>query len=203
MSPDWPLWALGSFATGTVYAVSVAVLNRRNHNARGRRWMLAAEVAGATNQVAQPASNRQPKNRERRDAMIPHTDFGLMIKDWDDPAFDRMLAIQRQTAAAEERRMRELGYEPYYDIYWHEMRYRKVLTPRERLEQRIAAIDARIDYLLGNLPEPGGEWQGARGDEHYVESGVDHLYAEAANDAQVGRLFRKLDALKAQLGAMA
>lgn len=61
MSPDWPLWALGSFATGTVYAVSVAVLNRRNHNARGRRWMLAAEVAGATNPVAQPASNRQPK----------------------------------------------------------------------------------------------------------------------------------------------
>lgn len=47
MSPDWPLWALGSFATGTVYAVSVAVLNRRNHNARGRRWMLAAEAAGA------------------------------------------------------------------------------------------------------------------------------------------------------------
>jgi hypothetical protein len=114
-----------------------------------------------------------------------------------------MVSIQRQTAAAEERRMRELGYEPYYDIYWHEMRYRKVLTPREQMEQRIAAIDARIDYLLCNLPEPGGEWQGGHGNEYYVESGVDHLYAEAANDAQVGRLFRKLDALKAQLGAMA
>lgn len=46
-SPDWPLWALGAGLTGAVYAASVAALNRRNHNARGRRWMLAAEASGA------------------------------------------------------------------------------------------------------------------------------------------------------------
>lgn len=49
---DRLLWALGAGLTGAVYAASVAALNRRNHNAKGRCWMLAAEAAGAMVLVA-------------------------------------------------------------------------------------------------------------------------------------------------------
>ena len=130
-------------------------------------------------------------------------DFGLMVKDWDDPAYLRRRSIRQQTRAAEERRMRELGYETYYDTLHATTAYRRLLTPREQIERRLAAIERRIDRLLGNLPEPAGEWQGINGNEAYVESGFTMSLIKADADAMVTETTRKIMGLRTQLEEVA
>lgn len=141
-----------------------------------------------------------PAQSSQEEGMMEYYDFGLAVKDWDDPAFLRLQAIKSQTRAADERRMRELGYEAYFDLTRATDGYRKILTPREKLERRVAEIERSIDWLLGNTGEPGGEWQG----EAYMERfDVTPTYCKTAAAAAVARLSREKTQLKAQLAAMA
>ena len=113
--------------------------------------------------------------------------------------YERIMAARR----AEELRMKAAGYEQGWDAYKHAHVWRK--WTRARLEQRIAAIDRRIDWLLGNLPDPGGEWQtDYNGVSSYVERNeVTPSFIKAGVDADVAWLVRGQVELCELLEAMA